>query len=292
MSPAQRYNRGSTLTERNPVSSQKPDHGVKQQCDEQESNSDSESKEEYNFIQAPAEHCKTPPEEGAHVTEELLTGQTSHRVKSDPGAASSNNLCKNHSTSPSEVNLAAIKREPESTDCTTSEPAPLQGQYTGCMDLSCNSSRHSSTEAARPQGSSEPYGLVFVHSSHSLPRRHAFAKNNRVTFDVRKIRREHLREDDSHLCVICGKTFSRIGNLRIHQRCHTGEKPYGCVQCGRRFSQAGDLKKHKRVHTGEKPYYCHQCGKSFSRGENLKRHQKIHIGETLQLQQAWREQQL
>lgn len=288
LSPAQRYNPGVSFSQRNPVNSQKLDHGVKQECNEQKIHSNSESQKEYNSIQVPTEHYKTPPEEGAHVTEEILTAQTSHRVNSDPGCASSNNLCKAQPTSPVEVNLAAIKTEPESTDCTTSEPPPPQGQYTGCMDLSCNSSRNSSTEAVRPQGS----GLVLVHSGHNLPRRPGFAKNNRVTFDVRKIRREHLREDDSHLCVICGKTFSRIGNLRIHQRSHTGEKPYGCVQCGRRFSQAGDLKKHKRVHTGEKPYYCHQCGKSFSRGENLKRHQKIHIGETLQLQQAWREQQL
>ncbi|XP_007239373.2 zinc finger protein with KRAB and SCAN domains 5 [Astyanax mexicanus] len=92
---------------------------------------------------------------------------------------------------------------------------------------------------------------------------------------------------ERHGCRICGKTFSRVGNLRIHERCHTGEKPHCCPVCGRCFIQAGDLKKHKRVHTGEKPYYCLQCGKNFSRRENLKRHQKIHLGESLHHQRLW-----
>ncbi|KAM6951158.1 uncharacterized protein FYW47_014686 [Aplochiton taeniatus] len=88
----------------------------------------------------------------------------------------------------------------------------------------------------------------------------------------------HLnRQEESHSCSLCGKTFSRIGNLRIHQRCHTGEKPYCCLHCGRRFSHAGNLQKHKRVHTGERPYGCQQCGKTFSQSSHLKKHQRIHI---------------
>uniref|UniRef100_A0AAY5F186 C2H2-type domain-containing protein n=1 Tax=Electrophorus electricus TaxID=8005 RepID=A0AAY5F186_ELEEL len=82
--------------------------------------------------------------------------------------------------------------------------------------------------------------------------------------------------EERHGCLLCGKTFSRVGNLRIHQRCHTGEKPYGCLHCGRRFSHSGNLQKHKRVHTGERPYRCPQCSKSFCQSSHLKKHQMIH----------------
>ena len=68
----------------------------------------------------------------------------------------------------------------------------------------------------------------------------------------------------SFKCKHCAKCFSRAGHLRIHERFHTGEKPYDCKQCGKCFSQAGGLRRHERVHSGEKPYECKQCGKCFS----------------------------
>ncbi|XP_037603223.1 zinc finger and BTB domain-containing protein 24 [Sebastes umbrosus] len=91
--------------------------------------------------------------------------------------------------------------------------------------------------------------------------------------------RKRKYPDTEARCEDCGKVFKNHLFLKIHQRTHTGEKPFRCLVCGKAFTQKHTLLVHQRMHTGEKPFVCTVCSKALSTKHALQEHMNLHEGD-------------
>merc|ERR1712155_420463 len=82
-----------------------------------------------------------------------------------------------------------------------------------------------------------------------------------------------------YYCHVCGKTFGRETNFRIHMNTH----PNPCPHCGKAFKQKAGLQAHiSSVHEGQK-FQCPLCEYKATHKSSLQVHIKsIHEGQRLQ----------
>lgn len=53
-------------------------------------------------------------------------------------------------------------------------------------------------------------------------------------------------------------------------------KVYHCQYCPKTEPTPAKLMVHERVHTGEKPFTCEVCGKTFANKSNMTKHEVVH----------------
>ncbi|XP_058386783.1 zinc finger imprinted 2 [Diceros bicornis minor] len=85
-----------------------------------------------------------------------------------------------------------------------------------------------------------------------------------------------LQKNKYHRCEFCERTFTTKSAREIHERIHTGKKPFECKQCGEAFYLMPHLTRHQRSHCSEKSSGCNEGGKSFIQHANVRGRVKIH----------------
>ncbi|KAK3590247.1 hypothetical protein CHS0354_041321 [Potamilus streckersoni] len=97
-----------------------------------------------------------------------------------------------------------------------------------------------------------------------------------ATFNFNHSLKLHLLKHSGtrpYACNLCGKTYLTSNHLKIHMQALHGErKGFFCKDCGKQFSYLTSLRMHEMSHGDRRPFQCSVCNKGFVNSQALKYH--------------------
>lgn len=133
------------------------------------------------------------------------------------------------------------------------------------------------------KGFTTAWGLKLHERIHTESKPHKCSvceKRFRQSSHLQQHKRIHS-EQKPFKCNKCDLSFNQSSNLQQHiKELHDfTEHPRGCSQCQQKFSRTSYLQIHQRIHSGVKPFRCEHCNRPFRFLSSLHRHCKKHQSE-------------
>ncbi|XP_066526193.1 telomere zinc finger-associated protein [Hoplias malabaricus] len=135
---------------------------------------------------------------------------------------------------------------------------------------------------AFPEDTDEEY---MPHNSPVAPAKTPRGKRKRKSKVVNKENGESSQRDvkkGSVQCPTCHKTFLSKYYLKVHNRRHTGEKPFECGKCGKTYYRKENLLEHEARNCRRRTdmvFSCTRCSMTFKKRQELRMHMVTHTGE-------------